>query len=115
MLHPLVVGARPPRDAQHDQLAQTGFEHRLEQQHAVVGEERAGERGMVHQRAERVRHAASRRAGRQEAVRHGLGEPDAQRGTHVVVPRFAARSGARRGASGHRYQPPLTPMSWPVM
>ena len=93
----------------------TRLQRRVEEQHAVVREERPGEVRVAQHRADRVRDWQRVRTGRQESLGDRR-ETDLHRGAGVVVPLLARqRSEARRVRTGHRYQPPLTPMLWPVM
>ena len=116
MLGPLVARAGAPRDPQDHELAQSRIERGRVQQHVVVREERAGERGVVQQRAEHVRHRNRVGAGGEEPRRGLVSERVPERGLHVVAP-FLPGEGrdAGRPGFGHMYQPPLTPISWPVM
>ena len=112
VLRPLVLRARARRDSQRDEFAVAMPERGLFEQDRTEGEERPGERRVVHHRADHVRRRQRVGAGREDA-RCGARKPHFD-GRASSSPHCSTGIGATRGAV-ISHQPPLTPMIWPVM
>ena len=108
VLAPLVRRARAPCHPENDQLAEPRVECRLLHEGLVERHPSLGEREVMGQEAEHLRHR-QRVGARQVELRPT--EVGGQYGSGRVVPLLDRE----RGQPGHSTDPPLTPRTWPVM